>query len=101
MITSEKEFILVKQNCVTASVARHRNRQQLIVDSKRRCAPNDFFDSQSRRAIVVMHHALTLELLRKAIMICNIVAVCQKHRPHAAQFLNLLNELRCETWRID
>src|SRR5437899_10776772 len=99
MVTSEKEFVLVKQNCVTASVARHRNRQQFIVDSKGRFASNNVFDSQSRRAIVIVHHALTSEPFRKAIMIGNVVAVRQKNGAYATQALHLLYELMREARR--
>src|SRR5436309_15535661 len=101
MIPGEKEFVFVKQICVTASVAGHRNRQHVIVDSKGRLASNNVFNSQSRRAIVIMHHALTSEPFRKAIMIGNVVTVRQKHGAYATQVLNLLNELSRETRGID
>src|SRR6266581_1845423 len=94
MITSEEEFVLVKQNCVAASMTGHRNRQQSIIDSERYIAANDVFDSQARRAIVCMHHSLASEPLRKSIVISNIVAVRQKHGAHASHRVDFLHELR-------
>src|SRR6266849_4344888 len=101
MIAREQKLASVKQYCVTASVARNGNREQIIIELHRFASAYHTFDTKSGGAVIRMHHALTGELLGEPRMVCDIVLMRQKQRADAAHRFDPFDELRGESRRIN
>jgi hypothetical protein len=85
---------------MAARVTGSGNRDQIAINFHRLFTVDDSFDSQTLRAIVRVHHPLATKLLRKQLVVGNVVAVCQQHALDATKLLNSLYQVGRESRRI-
>src|ERR1041385_1899233 len=93
MIPSEQKFVPIKKHRVPARMARYWNRHEIVIEMDGFLARKDLFNPESLSAVVNVHHALTVEPIRPALMIRDVVFVGEKHPIHSAHRFDLLHQL--------
>src|SRR5688572_16729134 len=100
MVTRKEELVSVEQNHVPACVSGHWNDCHIVIEPMLGLTFQDALDVESGGAVGCMHHPLGAEFPGERRMIGDVVAVCQKNRPNAAEALDLLHQRTTKARRI-
>lgn len=101
MIARKKKLISIEQDHVAAGVTGNWNHQQIALELNWFAATYDLFHAQALCAVGSVHHSPAIESDCESLVIGDVILVREKQRAHAAEGIDLFDQLRRKARRID